>query len=221
MNEAEANVILDRCQRHTIAIRHTLLGKGWYNALAAMEFAIGFHQGTRKDKVTPEFFHQIEIAGFLLTLSDGLLFPEETIAVAFLHDCPEDYDVGFEEIDSRFGSRVTKSTKLVTKTHRGRKITPEAYFNDMSEDPIASVVKGVDRINNQSTIVGVFSPDKQKAYVMETTGYIIPMLKIARKRCPRQFNIYQNIIFVLRSQLDMICAMHSAHDSVKENKNGN
>lgn len=212
-------IIIDRCQRHTIAVRHTLLGKNWYSALEAMEFAQGFHQGTRKDKITPEFFHQIEIAGFLLTLSNALSFPEETVTTSFLHDCPEDYDVGFEEIESRFGSKVSHATKLLTKTHRGHKRNPETYFEDMANDPIASVVKGTDRINNQSTIVGVFSRDKQNSYVEETTQYIIPMLKSGRKKYPQQFNVYQNILFVLRSQLNMICAIHSVQDSMKENKN--
>lgn len=219
--DESAESILDRYQRRTIAIRHTLLGKNWFNALGAMEFALGFHKGTRKDKITPEFFHQVEIAGFLLTLADSLCYPEDTIAVSFLHDCPEDYDVSFEEIESKFGHRVAMSTKLLTKTHRGRKIEPAAYFANMIDDPIASVNKGVDRINNQSTIVGVFSREKQDAYVVETSEYILPMLKAARKCCPRQFNAYRNIMFVLNSQLDMIRAVHAALDSTKEMEHRN
>jgi (p)ppGpp synthase/HD superfamily hydrolase len=211
-----AEVILDRYQRHTIAVRHTLLGKGWFTALEAMEFALGFHKGTRKDKITPEFYHQIEIAGYLLTLSSGLMFPEETIAVSFLHDCPEDYDVGFKELDSRFSTRISRATELVTKTHRGRKIDPEVYFLDMEDDPISSVVKGSDRIHNQSTIVPVFSRDKQDGYLEETTNRILPMLKSARKKHPRQYDVYRNIMFVLRSQVDLIRAVHTAQDAAKE-----
>lgn len=209
-------IIINRYQRNLIAIRHMLLGKGWYTALEAMEFALKFHQGKRKDNITPEFYHQVVIAGFLFTLSDGLLYPEETIAVAFLHDCPEDYDIGFEEIESRFGSKIARATKLLTKTHRGRNLSPEAYFSSMAEDPIASVVKGTDRIHNQSTIVGVFSREKQNIYITETNEYIIPMLKVARKNCPKQYNAYRNIMFVLRSQIDMICAVHAALDLTKE-----
>jgi len=209
--------ILDRYQRHTIAVRHTLLGKGWYIALEAMEFALNFHKGTRKDKITPEFYHQIEIAGFLLTLSSGLMFPEDTIAVSFLHDCPEDYDVGFKELDSRFGTRISRATELVTKTHRGRKLDPTTYFIAMEDDPIASVVKGSDRINNQSTIVPIFSREKQNIYLDETNGWILPMLKAARKKHPRQYDVYRNIMFVLRSQVDLICAVHAAQDFAKEN----
>src|SRR6185436_11852732 len=135
--------IIDRCQRHTIAVRHTLLGKNWYSALEAMEFAKGFHQGTRKDRITPEFSHQIEIAGFLLTLSSALLFPEETITVSFLHDCPEDYDIGFEELESKFGAKVSNATKLLTKTHRGHKRNPDTYFIDMIREPTESIIKAL------------------------------------------------------------------------------
>lgn len=196
--------ILDRCRRHSVAVRHLLLGKQWYVALEAMEFASGFHKGTRKDKITPEFSHQIEIAGLLLTLSDALLYPEETIAVSFLHDCPEDYDIGFEELEVKFGARIAKSTRLLTKTFRGKKINPDTYFGDMAEDPIASLVKGADRIHNQSTIVEVFSQEKQNAYIEETKTYILPMLKSARKICPKQFNAYMNIMFILNSQINLI-----------------
>lgn len=211
-----AETIINRFQRHLIAVRHTLLGKRWFTALAAMEFAHGFHRGTRKDGVTPEFYHQVEIAGFLLTICDSLLFPEETIAAAFLHDCPEDYDVGFEEIESKFGGIITKATKLLTKTHRGRKADIGTYFSDMIDNPIASVVKGADRINNQSTIVPVFSRDRRNSYILETNEYILPMLKSARKKYPYQYNAYLNIMFMLRSQVDMISKVHAALDSVKE-----
>ena len=207
-----AEIILEKYKKHTIAIRHTLLGRGWYSALNAMEFAMEFHKGTRKDKVTPEFYHQIEVAGFLLTLSDGLLYPDDVIAVSFLHDCPEDYDVGFDELDIKFGVRISSSVKNLTKIHRGQKVDPNTYFHNMINDPIASVVKGSERIDNQRTIVGVFSRAKQDAYILETNTQIIPMLKLARKACPKQYNAYRNIMFVLRSQVNMISAVHTALD---------
>jgi (p)ppGpp synthase/HD superfamily hydrolase len=210
-------IILDKCQRHTIAIRHTLLGKGWMTALEAMEFASNLHKGSRKDKITPEFYHQIEIAGFLMTLADGLILPEDTIATAFLHDVSEDYDVGFEELGAKFGSRITNAVNALTKKHRGKKVSPEVYFENIQFSPIASIVKGADRINNQSSIVGIFSRDKQNAYVVETEQFILPMLKSARKMHPKQYNAYLNVMFVLKSQLDMICAVHAAMDADKHN----
>lgn len=210
-----AESIIDRVQRNTIAVRHTLIGKGWYTALEAMEFAGTFHKGKRKDGITPEFFHQIEIAGFLLTLSDSLLFPQETIAVSFLHDCPEDYDVGFEELEVKFGSKISRSTKCVTKTHRGAKSVPEILFGEMANDPIASVVKGVDRIHNQGSMLGVFSREKQGLYLEETDTLILPMLKAARKKHFRQYNAYMNIMFMLKGQCNMIRSIHDALDKEK------
>lgn len=190
-------------------------GKGWYTALEAMEFAGNFHKGKRKDGITPEFFHQIEIAGFLMTLSDSLMYPQETVAVSFLHDCPEDYDIGFEELEVKFGSKVARSTKLVTKTHRGKKILPEVLFQEMADDPISSMVKAVDRIHNQGSMLEVFARSKQDAYVEETTNFILPMLKAARKKHFKQYNAYMNVMFVLKGQLSMIRAIHSALDKEK------
>jgi (p)ppGpp synthase/HD superfamily hydrolase len=208
--------ILDRVQRNTIAVRHTLIGKGWFTALEAMELGASLHKGKRKDGKTPEFFHQIEIAGFLLTIADMLLYPEDTIAVSFLHDAPEDYDIGFEELESKFNGRIARATKLITKTHRGKKVLPEVYFSEMVDDAISSVVKGVDRIHNQGSMLGVFPRAKQDLYVDETTNLILPMLKNARKKHFRQYNAYMNIMFVLKGQLSMIAAMHAALDKEEE-----
>lgn len=109
-----------------IALRYWLLGASHNSpefliCVDALEFASSFHTGKRKDGVTPEFLHQITIANYLRTLIPSLDYPSETIAVALLHDVAEDYDVGFDELEVKFGNRIAKSVELLTKTHRGHK----------------------------------------------------------------------------------------------------
>lgn len=190
-------------QKKTIALRHFFLGKGWHKALAAMELAQEFHVGKRKDGLTPEFEHQLGIASYLLTIEKGLIFPELTVAVAFLHDISEDYNLGFEELEKRFGKEVSAAVKLLTKKYRGTKTPPETYFSELGNCPISSLIKGADRINNQQTIF-VYKPEKQKEYLEETEKYIIPMLKAARHKFTEQFPAYHNILFILRSQTEFI-----------------
>lgn len=194
---------LSHHQKKTIALRHYLLGKEWHKALAAMELAKQFHSGKRKDGITPEFEHQLGIASYLLTLEKNLVNPELIITCAFLHDISEDYNLGFEELDKRFGKEVANSVKLLTKKYRGTKTPPETYFSELANCYISSIIKGADRINNQQTIF-VFSKEKQKEYLEETENYIIPMLKSARHKFTEQFAAYHNILFVLRSQVDFI-----------------
>ncbi len=194
-----------------VSLRYWLLGMAqsnpeYYKCIEAMEFAASFHQGKRKDGVTPEFEHQLTIAHYIRTIKDSLLYPSETISTVFLHDVPEDYDISISEIQSRFGERVAQATWKLTKVLRGEKKNEDVYFDEMFSDPIASIGKGGDRIHNLQSMIGVFTIEKQKAYVLEAEERIIPMLKKARRLFPQQELAYENIKIVMNSQIQLIKA---------------
>lgn len=195
---------LTQYEKLRISLRYFLLGKGYYKAAEALEFAERYHTGTRKDGVTPEFQHQIEIAHYVRTLS--LLHPEDTLTAVILHDTPEDYDVSQLIIESKFGAPVSVATELVDKNRWESK---ERQFEAIANDPIASIVKGADRSHNVQTMVGVFSPEKQLRYVDEVEKLFFPMLKTARRRFPQQEPAYENIKHILVSQITLIKAIHS------------
>lgn len=196
--------------KERIALRHYLLGRGWYNAAEAMTFAEGHHNGLRKDGVTPEFSHQVSIALLTWTLTPHLLFPEESITVALLHDVCEDYGVSVSEIDGLFGGRVAESTWAMTKVFRGVKRAAEEVKAAQEKDAIASIIKPLDRIHNQSTAVGVFSATKINEYVDETENWILPMVKVARRTFPSQDGAYQNAKTILKIQNTTLRAVAEA-----------
>lgn len=190
--------------RQRIALRSWLLGRSWFDAVRAMDYAERFHTGLRKDGITPEFSHQVQIALYLTTLTPHLRHPQETITVALLHDICEDYDVEFADILARFGSLVADSTRAMTKQHKGIRRDPHEVAAEQAADVVASVVKGADRIHNQSTLLGVFTPDKISEYLDETRVHILPMLKTARRVFPEQDGAYQNVRTILVSQALML-----------------
>ncbi len=192
-------MLLDKFNKLRIAIRYWLYGKEYYKSLEAMNFAARYHTGIRKDKITPEFHHQISIASYLRTLP-SLKFQEEVLAVAFLHDVVEDYDVPLKTIEVEFGEQIATAVKLLTKTDKHMDI----YFNNISSCPIASIVKGADRIHNVQTMVDVFTFEKQTRYIQECTTLILPMLKSARYNFASQEPAYENIKMVLESQIELI-----------------
>ncbi len=211
---------MENHQKLFISIRYWLLGasefdKSFFVPLKALEYASSFHNGKRKDGVTPEFNHQLSIAQQARGMLKGLSDPATTLATIFLHDTSEDYDIGIEELESLFGSKVANCVKLVTKKFRGKEIPVDTYFSQIANDPVASIVKGLDRINNIQTMIGVFSLEKQKKYIDEVNNHFLPMLKIARRNFPEQEGIYMSIKQMLISQCSLILAIH---DSVKENK---
>ena len=207
--------ILWRCdmskyQKREISLRYWLQGAGYFAALEAMEFAKKFHTGFRKDGVTPEFDHQICIGHYVRSLISGLQFPEDTMSTVFLHDVREDYHVSFEEIVSRFGIDVANAVDAMTKEFRGVKKPINLVFEQIANDPRASVAKGADRIHNFGSMIGVFKLSKQKEYIQEGKEYFLPMLKTARRRFVRQETIYENIKTMLTSQISLIESIHEA-----------
>lgn len=188
--------------KHVSATRYWLLGRNYVNAAKAFEFARKHHTGLRKDGVSPEFSHQIFIAGYARTLVPGLMRPEDTLAAIFLHDVCEDYPVSFDEIERMFGRDVRVPVELLTKKKDGVRIPDEEYYARMARDPVASIAKAIDRAHNIFTMSEAnWSLDKQERYLSHDVSFLVlPMLKEARRLFPEQEMTYENVKTLLMVQ---------------------
>ncbi len=198
---------VERFAKQRIALRYWLAGAGYFAALEAFEFAAAYHRGCRKDGRTPEFAHQVAIASHVRTLIPHLAHPEETLCAALLHDVREDYDVPDAAIRDRFGPVVADATDALTKEFMGARREPAAVFAAIAADPCASVVKPADRVNNQLTALGVFTPAKLDSYIAETLQWFFPMLRDARRAHPAQEAAYENLKLVLEAQVEALSAI--------------
>jgi (p)ppGpp synthase/HD superfamily hydrolase len=192
------------------ALRFWFYGRDYQRAARAMAVAERFHRGTRKDGVTPEFSHQVQIALYLRTLEGALLHPEETFAIAMLHDVREDYDLADDEIRSEFGDFVADGVDAMTKVFRGQRREATQVFQRIGDHAGASVAKLADRLHNQSGMLGVFSPAKMTRYMDETEHHFLPMLRRARRNFPAQEPAYENAKLMLTSQLTLLRAVLEA-----------
>jgi len=188
-----------------LSLRYWLIGRQYHDAVEALEFAGEYHTGVRKDGLTPEFEHQIRIAHYVRTLEPSLLNPEDTITASLLHDVVEDHPVPIDTIYRKFGQTVGGAVDLLTKS-KGK--DTNEYYKQMETNAIASIVKGADRMHNVQTMRGVFTYEKQQRYIDEVVGYILPMLRNARRNYPQQEAAYENIKHVLRSQIDFVIALN-------------
>lgn len=191
-----------------VALRFYMYGKGYHTALRAFHYARKYHTGKRLSG-DPELQHQVDIALYLSTLKD-IRAEEKVLAVAMLHDVVEDYAV-IKEFTPLFDKEIVDCVWRLTKPgSKGRSyesLTAEArerYFNDIANDPIASLVKGADRINNVQTMPGAFSKEKQQQYVDEVEKYFLPMIKKAMANFSDQSPAYFNISHMLKSQVALI-----------------
>jgi len=202
--------LMNKFEKRKLVLRQQLIGAEMFDALAAMEFADKHHTSVRKDGFTPEFDHQISIALYALTLPN-LRYREEVIATIMLHDTSEDYGVSYGEIYDLFtdparAKMIADAVSAMTKVFRGVKREEHAVFEEIARNPIASIAKGCDRIHNLQSMIGVFSEEKQRQYINEVRQFFLPMLKTARRLFPYQVSAYENIKFVLNSQIELITA---------------
>lgn len=189
--------------RHRERMRAWLLGREYYDAVKALEFAAKFHVGIRKDGKTPEFHHQISIAHYVRTLPN-LIDPEHALATSFLHDLVEDYNVPADQVRNQFGEAVCTAVLLMSKKYMGHTKPTEEYYLAMRNNHVASICKGADRIHNFQTMPAVFSCEKQLRYIAECESHILPMLAEARNNYPVQELAYENIKHALKGQIELI-----------------
>jgi (p)ppGpp synthase/HD superfamily hydrolase len=206
--------VQQRHRKQLSTMRGWLDGAKFYVALDALEVCRKIEQGTRKDGETPKFHHQLSVARLLTTLVPHLMHPEATIATAFLHDMMEDHEEWtFDAVEQRFGNQIAEAVWAMSKKTPGLKKEPGKYFGDLSENPIASVVKLADRNHNLQTMQGVFTYEKQKAYIQEVEDWFYPMAKIARRAFPSQYPAYENLKILLRCQTRLIRHIHLAAEA--------
>lgn len=178
------------------AVTAYLEGKGYFKALEAMRLAEKYHTGLRKDLITAEFNHQICMAAYSRTLSIPAEIDEDVYVAIFLHDLVEDYKVPKELFPYHSMFEVSE---VLSKTGE----TTEKYYNRLCEYLVASIVKGIDRSHNLSSMISVFSQEKQQKYITETRDYVIPMLKNARQNFPQYVNVFYNLKHVLLLQVEL------------------
>jgi len=191
-------------------MRGFLDGRQFYTAADALEFARQLEQGTRKDGKTPKFDHQLSIAQLIITLIPHLMHPEWAVAAAFLHDVMEDHPIEFGDLAERFGDELAEIVWLLSKKSNGITKDYERYFGDLAGCPTASVVKLADRAHNIQTMQGVFSLEKQQAYLREVEDWFFPLGKTARRAFPAQYGAYENLKILLLCQCQLIRCIHEA-----------
>lgn len=161
-----------------------------------LPYAREMHKGqTRKGKEKiPYIYHPLLMACHALALG---LDDDDLISAIILHDICEDCEVGIEELPVNEKTKI--SVQLVTKDNA--KDTDE-YYNDISGNEIATMVKLIDRCNNISSMATGLTKEKIVDYINETEKYIYPLLRIAKTKYPK----YSNQIFLIKYHMTSVIA---------------
>lgn len=182
------------------SFKYWILGKAesnpeYYRVIKALNFGELYHKGNRKDG-KPEYSHQIAICSYLRTLHKYFKNPVSVFIVALLHDTAEDYPESIVNIEIEFPEEA-EMIKRISKVRNGEKIPYSVYFGEMQECDVCSIVKLGDRIHNLSTMIKVFSYEKQTAYLKDLEDWFFPMLKYSKNKYPEQEPAYENMKSIL------------------------
>lgn len=231
MEPTKQLVLTKKYRKLMAALRWRLQGEKFHTALACLNLAEQYSLGIasksgivkeeaydiqfRKDGVTPEFEHQIRIALLAFILKD-VPDLEALICVILLHDLMEDYDVerqlildtltqwtGPDSKNKAWARKVYNAVWAMTKTYRGVKKSMEQVLADIADDALASLAKGLDRVQNFQSMIRVFKLAKRKAYILEGIDWFLPMLKKARKKFSYQMDAYLCIETLMKYQIEL------------------
>lgn len=200
-----------------IAARYWLLGMAehdarYFRVLEAMEAGCEHHNGIRNGG-DPEFIHQLGIFHHVRTLHKHLSNPVNVYTLIFLHDYVEDPSVDpttkakiyvpLSHVEQLWGEEIAAKLDLLSKEVLGIK-KPDYSLDPVFKDVDCSVVKCGDRVNNVSTMVGVFKRARLERYIKETCDEFLPRIRVARRMFPEQEAVYENMKLELVNQLQLI-----------------
>lgn len=127
-------------------------------AIRAMNFARAVHKGqVRKYTGNPYSDHLAEVAGIALSIGwhDATIHPDKMLATCWLHDCIEDQNVTYSELEELFGEDVANGVLMLTDSETGNRAERKAASRmRLAGAPSwVQTIKCADLISNTSSIV--------------------------------------------------------------------
>lgn len=160
-------------------VKSAAVAKGYHQTMHALEFARIKHSGQFRKTLDPAarvpyIYHPLCMACQALSLGLG----DEVIAAALLHDVLEDGE-GLTAADLPVGETVREAVVCLTK-----KKFPDGHFSNrdyyagIRKNPLAALVKCLDRVNNLASMAAGFDHEKMTEYVRETEEYVLPLIRL-------------------------------------------
>ncbi|MFQ6840768.1 MAG: RelA/SpoT family protein, partial [Agathobaculum sp.] len=144
---------------------------------AAYECAAAAHEGQKRKNGEPYIIHPVSVAEIVVEM--GL--DTDSICAALLHDCIEDTEFGYKEIENKFGTPVAELVDGVTRLGMLRYSKEQEQFEDlrkmfmaMAKDIRVILIKLADRLHNARTFQ--YLPErKQRDKALETMEIYAPI----------------------------------------------
>lgn len=138
--------------------------------------------------------HPLTLACHALAMG---LRDDDVIAACLAHDMVEDAGIAVSELPA--GERVREAVRLVSKNEIPHTDAnwEKQYYDNIEKNPLACLVKCLDRVNNVAGMADAYGRDWMIRYTRETDKYY-PKLLEALKNVPE----YNNAAWLLYYQLN-------------------
>ena len=162
--------LIERAKRQNPAINERKIR-------AAYECAAKAHEGQKRRNGEPYIIHPVSVAEIIVEM--GL--DTDSICAGLLHDCIEDTEFGYKEIENKFGTSVAELVDGVTRLGMLRYSKEQEQMEDlrkmfmaMAKDIRVILIKLADRLHNARTFQ--FLPErKQRDKALETMEIYAPI----------------------------------------------
>ncbi len=157
---------------------------GFPQTLEVLSLLRKAHSGQeRKSKhgfEAPYVVHPLTLACHALAMG---LRNDDILAACLAHDMVEDSKGKVTLEDLPVNETVREAVRLVSKNTYDHH-TPDwekKYYRNIQKNPLACLIKCLDRVNNLSGMADGFSREKMKKYIAETDKYYPPLLEEIKK----------------------------------------
>ncbi|MCD7819063.1 MAG: helix-turn-helix domain-containing protein [Lachnospiraceae bacterium] len=168
-----------------------------YQTAKVLPYVRALHEGQfrrGKDHV-PYIYHPLLISCHALALG---LDDDDLVSTALLHDVCEDCGVAVDDLP--VNEKTKQAVALLTNTGGKSDESLERYYAGIVTNPIATMVKLLDRCNNISGMATGFSTEKMASYIKETQKWVYPLLRRAKNDLP----MYSNQIFLIKYHITSV-----------------
>ena len=156
--------------------------RGYTQTLAVMDLLKAAHgEQKRRSKYGFECsytVHPLTMACQVLAMG---LKSDDLLAACIAHDMVEDTPMKLSDLP--VGERVREAVRLVSKNlYDHTEGWEETYFAEIRKNPLACLVKCLDRVNNLAGMADAFSRKKMVRYTEETDRYYPDLLEVIKKQ---------------------------------------
>ncbi len=170
----------DNPEKMYIFLKGYCEARGYQNSLNALPFAREVHKGEKRKSGEDYIIHPLGVALYGIDIG---IDEDEYIATELLHDTVEDCNANLDNLN--VSDEVKRNVMLLTFQKSlllEKKEALSLYYDKIKESEIATFGKLLDRYNNLTTFMAVFTLPKIKDYVDETKEFIYPLIKEAQAR---------------------------------------